>query len=150
MRDIIWFINPNNDFGEDMINKMKETAAKLLAGIKWSFQSDPDVKLDEFNLENRRNIYLIYKEALNNIIRHSNSSTCSIELTRTASSLLLKVKDEGSGFDEKSTIENNGLRSMKRRAGNMNGKINIKTEVGKGTTVILSIPISGQKFSITK
>lgn len=150
MRDIIWFINPNNDFGEDMINKMKETAAKLLAGIKWSFHSDPGVKLDEFNLENRRNIYLIYKEALNNIIRHSNSSTCSIELTRTASSLLLKVKDEGSGFDEKSTIENNGLRSIKRRASKMNGKINIKTEVGKGTTVILAIPINGQKFSITK
>lgn len=150
MRDIIWFINPNNDFGEDMINKMKETAAKLLAGIKWSFYSDPNVKLEEFNLENRRNIYLIYKEALNNIIRHSNSLTCSIELNQTATNILLKVKDEGSGFDEKSTIENNGLRSIKRRASKMNGKIKIETEVGKGTSVILSVPLSGQKFSIAK
>jgi signal transduction histidine kinase len=150
MRDIIWFINPNNDFGKDMIIKMKETAAKLLAGIKWSFNSSTDFKLEEFNLEFRRNIYLIYKEVLNNIVRHANSLTCTIELTRTANNLLLLVKDEGNGFDEKSTTENNGLRSIKRRAMNMNGKINIKTAVGKGTTVSLSVPLSSQKYSFSK
>jgi streptogramin lyase len=150
MRDIIWFINPNNDFGEDMINKMKETAAKLLAGINWTFHSDPNIKLEEFNLENRRNIYLIYKEALNNVVRHAYSKTCFIKLEVNDGKLELLVEDHGNGFNVRSTKENNGLRSIKRRAEIMNGSLIINSELNKGTSVKLLIPLNSQKFKINK
>lgn len=142
MRDIIWFINPNNDFGKDMIFKMRETAAKLLAGIKWSFQVSSDVKLEEFNLEIRRNIYLIYKEALNNIVRHANAQSCKIELRNLGNAFLLMIKDDGKGFNEQKVQENNGLRSIKRRAANIKAEVKINSEIGKGTVVNLSIPFS--------
>jgi ligand-binding sensor domain-containing protein len=145
MRDIIWFINPNNDFGKDMIFKMRETAAKLLAGIKWSFQVSSDVTLEEFNLEIRRNIYLIYKEALNNIVRHSNSQSCEIELRKLDNALLLMIKDDGKGFNERKVQENNGLRSIKRRAENINAVVKINSEIGKGTVVNLSVPFGIHK-----
>ncbi|MCK9424462.1 MAG: histidine kinase [Ignavibacteriaceae bacterium] len=145
MRDIIWFINPKNDFDTDMIIKMRETAAKLLVGVSWTFQVPSEVKLEKFNLEVRRNIFLIYKEVLHNIVRHANSQTCFIELGGAANSIYLIIKDEGVGFDERTVHENNGLRSIKRRAGKINAEIKITSEIGKGTVINLSVPFGIHK-----
>ncbi|OGU37651.1 MAG: hypothetical protein A2315_02060 [Ignavibacteria bacterium RIFOXYB2_FULL_35_12] len=145
MRDLIWFINPNNDFGKDMILKMKETAAKLLAGMNWSFKVNSEVELEELNLEIRRNIYLIYKEALNNVVRHANSQSCEIELRNLGNTFLLMIKDDGKGFDEKKVQENTGLRSIKRRAANMNAEVKIYSEIGNGTVIKLVVPFGSNK-----
>ena len=145
MRDIIWFINPQNDFDTDMTIKMKETASKLLAGINWTFLIPSEVKLEKFNLEVRRNIFLIYKEVLHNIVRHANTQNCFIELRGNSNSIFLMIRDEGIGFDKKNVQENNGLRSIKRRAEKINAAIRISSEIGKGTTINLSVPFSAQK-----
>ncbi len=145
MRDIIWFINPKNDFGTDMVIKMKETAAKLLVGINWTFQVPSEVKLEKFNLEVRRNIFLIYKEVLNNIVRHAKSQTCLIELGNSDNSIYLIIKDEGIGFDERTVQKNNGIRSIKRRAEKINAELRINSDVGKGTVINLSVPFGIHK-----
>ena len=145
MRDIIWFINPKNDFGTDMVIKMKETAAKLLVGISWTFQVPTEVKFDKFNLEVRRNIFLIYKEVLHNIIRHANSQTCFIELSGNANAVLLTIKDEGIGFDKTTVWENTGLKSIKRRAEKINADLKITSEKGKGTIINLIVPFGVHK-----
>ncbi|MDP1994413.1 MAG: histidine kinase, partial [Ignavibacteria bacterium] len=139
MRDIIWFINPRNDFDTNRVIKIKETAAKLLAGIIWTFNVASEVKLEKFNLDVRRNIFLIYKEALHNIVRHSNTKTCLIELNGNNNFISLLIKDDGIGFDLKTVQENNGLRSIKRRAEKINAAINITSEIGKGTSVSLIV-----------
>lgn len=145
MRDIIWFINPRNDFDTDMVIKMKETAAKLLAGIIWTLNVSPEVKLEKFNLEIRRNIFLIYKEVLHNIIRHAATKTCLIEMSGNANFVTLFIKDEGKGFDLKTVQENNGLRSIKRRADKINASLTIDSEVGNGTSITLVISYGKQK-----
>lgn len=148
MRDIIWFINPRSDFDTDMIIKMKETAAKLLAGIVWTFHTTADVKLEKFDLEARRNIFLIYKEVLNNIVRHADAKTCLIEMSGNANSILLLMKDDGIGFDMKKVQQNNGLRSIRRRAEKINSVITLTSEEGKGTSVSLVVPFGKQKNKI--
>ncbi|MFH1194256.1 MAG: two-component regulator propeller domain-containing protein [bacterium] len=140
MRDIIWFINPKNDFDTDLVIKMKETAAKLLAGINWTFNISGKVNLEKYNLEVRRNIFLIYKEVLNNIVRHANAEFCLIELGDAFDSTIFTIKDDGSGFDNSEIHENTGLRSIKRRAKKINAKLTITSEVGKGTLISLSTP----------
>ena len=139
MRDIIWFINPQNDEGEDIIFKMRETAAKLLVGMEWTFNSTTSIRFDFYSLEQRRNIFLIYKEALANIIRHSEANKCSIEIAGQSDQLSLKVKDEGKGFDVKSIKKNTGLLSMMRRAEKIKGNLLIESEIGKGTIIILNV-----------
>lgn len=145
MRDIIWFINPRNDFDTDMVIKMKETAAKLLAGIIWTLNVSPEVKFEKFNLEIRRSIFLIYKEVLHNIIRHAETKTCLIEMSGNANFVTLLIKDEGKGFDLKTVQENNGLRSIKRRAEKINASLTINSEVGNGTCITLVISYGKQK-----
>jgi len=145
MRDIIWFINPRNDFDTDLVIKMKETAAKLLAGIVWTFTVSSEVKFEKFNLDVRRNIFLVYKEALHNIVRHAETKTCLIEVSGNANFITLLIKDEGKGFNLKTVQENNGLRSIKRRAEKINASLSIKSEAGSGTTLTMVVSYGGKK-----
>lgn len=145
MRDIIWFINPRNDFDTDMVIKMKETAAKLLAGILWTFNVSADVKFEKFNLEVRRNIFLIYKEAMNNIVRHAETKTCLIDMHGNGNFVTLFIKDDGKGFDLQTVQENNGLRSIKRRAEKINASLSVNSEVGNGTSITLVVSYNMQK-----
>ncbi|MCX6151237.1 MAG: triple tyrosine motif-containing protein [Ignavibacteriales bacterium] len=139
MRDIIWFINPRNDVSEDIIFKMKETAAKILSNLEWSFNASTGINLEAFNLEIRRNIFLMYKEALTNVIRHANATKCSVELSGDSKNFQLLINDNGKGFNIDTVKGNNGLKNMKRRAEKMNAKLFILSEEEKGTSIKLQI-----------
>lgn len=141
MRDIVWFINPGNDATEDIVFKMKETAAKILSNIKWNFNAESGIKLDAFNLETRRNIFLMYKEALTNVIRHSDATECSVNLYGDSRNLNLCIKDNGKGFNPDTVKENNGLRNMRRRTEKMKALLSILSEEGKGTSILLQVRI---------
>ncbi len=78
---------------------MREVASKLLVGIEWKFIAAPQVNFEIFNLEVRRNIYLIYKEAINNISRHSKTKSCEILLKESNNLFSLLINDFGVGFD---------------------------------------------------
>jgi two-component sensor histidine kinase len=139
MRDIIWFINPKNDMNEDIIFKMRQTAAKYLCNIDWDFKVSEDVRIDSFNLDDRRNIFLLYKEALTNVVRHSNAKKCSIAITGHPNSLAIKIKDDGIGFELQNHRSANGIRSMEARAEKVKGKLNIISGNDIGTMIELII-----------
>lgn len=139
MRDIIWFINPKHDEGEDIVFKMKDTASKLLAGINWNFRFADNIRFDGFSLEQRRNIFLIYKEALTNVIRHSETKNCSIDIGWQSDNLVISIMDEGVGFDINTIQKNTGIISMMNRAEKIKGKLIFNSEIGKGNTVKLVV-----------
>ncbi|MDP3148087.1 MAG: two-component regulator propeller domain-containing protein [Ignavibacteria bacterium] len=139
MRDIIWFINPKNDAGEDIIFKMKETAARLLVGMEWSFNFSHGIRLDHFSLDERRNIFLIYKEVLTNVVRHAEAKKCSVDLIKESNMLDIIIQDNGKGFDVKNVKQNYGLLSIQKRADNISAKLELTSEVGKGTRVLLKV-----------
>ncbi|MBM4172010.1 MAG: hypothetical protein FJ214_09105 [Ignavibacteria bacterium] len=139
IRDIIWFINPKNDLGEEMVFKMKQTAAKLLVNINWTFEATAGIKMDFFNLEERRNIFLLFKEALTNVVRHSDATNCIIRLTGAAKNFSLIIHDNGIGFDTNNVHQNNGLRNMKIRSEKIGGKLLIESLINNGTKVELHI-----------
>jgi ligand-binding sensor domain-containing protein len=139
MRDIIWFINPKNDESEDITFKMKETASRLLGGIEWSFNASGNIRFEYFSLEQRRNIFLIYKEALTNVIRHSKAKKCSVNLVNNSDNLTINVKDNGDGFDFEKVRKNTGILSMLKRAEKIKGNLTFESKPGEGTSVILVI-----------
>ncbi|MFA6468465.1 MAG: two-component regulator propeller domain-containing protein [Bacteroidota bacterium] len=141
MRDIVWFINPKNDIGEDIVFKMKETAAKLLIGIQWTFAASPEIRLDALDLEVRRHIFLIYKEALTNVIRHSGAAQCDITLHKDGGQLQIVIQDNGIGFNTDQVSKNNGLLNMFHRSEKIGAQLELNSTEGKGTRVVLRIPI---------
>ncbi|MCK9407842.1 MAG: two-component regulator propeller domain-containing protein [Bacteriovoracaceae bacterium] len=141
MRDIVWFINPKNDIGEDIVFKMKETAAKLLIGIQWTYTVSPEIRFDALDLELRRHFFLIYKETLTNVVRHSNASQCNITITKEGSQLHIVIQDNGVGFNTLTVKKNNGLLNMFHRAEKILAHIEVNSEEGKGTRMELRVPL---------
>ncbi len=92
----------------------------------------------------RRQVFLIFKEAVNNIARHSAATEAQIEMRIENRSLTIKVADNGSGLDPADMNEGHGLASMRTRAKELDGELQITSNDGRGTTILLSVPLSGK------
>ena len=90
----------------------------------------------------RRDLLLIFKEAVNNAARHSRCIRVVIKLKVQGSRLLLEIADNGTGFDDSVEREGHGLRSMKRRARALGGTLEFVVQPGSGTIIRISIPVA--------
>ncbi len=142
MRDIVWLINPKNDQLEDLLLRMKDVAAQLLHGIEYSFQATDQSLPRIVDLSVRRNIFLIYKESINNIAKHAKATRVDISFIQSDGRLMLSIKDNGAGFDSANPRKGNGLAGFQRRAKAIHAIIHIESTPNAGTTVSLSVPIT--------
>jgi signal transduction histidine kinase len=137
MRDIVWFINPNEDTVEKMSLRMKDTAAVLLGGGKFVFET-PDLDArTHLSPQFKRQFFLIFKESLHNVAKHSGATKVVIRLNVRNSTLILEVQDNGCGLRGTGTPRGNGLASMRRRAADQQWEFEIKTMPEGGIRVRL-------------
>jgi ligand-binding sensor domain-containing protein/signal transduction histidine kinase len=141
MRDIIWFINPENDSMAKLLVKMRDTANLMLESIDFTFTVPKRGILPETDLNFRRNLYMIFKECLQNIIKHARAKKVEIEIRKSKGCLSLSVSDNGSGFDTTKIYNGDGLKNIKRRAAELVGTVDIKSAMGNGTTVTIAVKI---------
>ena len=139
MSDIVWTVNPENDSFEKIIFRMKSLAYNLFRAkkIEFTFRADEILNTKKLTLEERRNFYLIFKEAINNMVKYSNATSASIILSGENNSVKLHIEDNGVGFDTSQEIIGNGLKSMNRRATEMNAQFKIESSKGNGTQIEL-------------
>jgi two-component system sensor histidine kinase UhpB len=137
MGDIVWAINPDNDPLEKTLLKMKEFAAEMLesAGIGFTFVTDGKLGDWRLGVEERKNFYLIFKEAVNNIVKYSCATQADILLKRDAGQFLLRISDNGKGFDAGRQYAGNGLKNMQSRAGEMDAVYTIDSSPVTGTLI---------------
>lgn len=147
MDDIVWSINPINDTMSKVLARMKEAAGAILepAQIEYRFDVDKNVMDIHFPMEMRREIFLIFKEALNNIIKYADCTTVVFTLNRTGKDFKLIIEDNGKGFEATaphSSARGNGIINMKKRAENINGWLQVSSQLDKGTSITLATPIA--------
>ena len=153
MSDIVWAINPQKDHLQDLIQRMRRFASDLLLGkgIQLEFKAPsyaPEVPL---GANPRREVFLIFKESLANVVKHSKATQVYIEFDFSHEQLLLKISDNGIGFDTSQLsialfadqTGGHGIFSMKKRAAEMNARFDLKSEPGQGTTINFLLPLSG-------
>jgi signal transduction histidine kinase/streptogramin lyase len=138
MRDIIWFVNPKNDSMEKLIVKMRETANMMLNSIDFSFEAPRDGFPTEMNINFRRNFYLIFKESLQNIIKHSQAKKVVIKVLADQNRIKLYIQDDGVGFETSVDYKGQGLKNIVQRAKEMNSLVEIKSEINTGTEITLT------------
>ena len=139
MDDIVWSINPKNDDLESIIARMSRYAAELFDAKEIDYQIVIPENLKEIKLtmEQRRDVYLIFKEGVNNLVKYSNCKNAYVEIKVSKQQFELLIRDDGKGFDPKLETHRNGLKNMKNRANTLNGNMMIESETGKGTSVTL-------------
>jgi two-component sensor histidine kinase len=144
MGDIVWAINPERDHLIDLVRRMREHADEVftLRNIKLSFNAPLTNKTLKLGSDVRRDLLLIFKEAINNAVRHSDCSQVKVDFETDRSWLILQVVDDGIGFDPLAEGEGHGLLSMQRRAQRLGGEFELESSAGRGTTLKLRIPLS--------
>jgi len=144
MSDMVWSINPVNDSVEQMLVKMKEFAAEILEpkNISYSFEEASELKNLYLTVDKRKNIFLIFKEAINNAAKYSESNEVKISIGVKANRLHFSISDNGKGFAPDTVKIGNGLKNMAARAKDISGVIESKSEPGKGTEISLVVPIT--------
>ena len=146
MSDIVWSINPSKDHLSDLSQRMRRFAADILAAksIRFHYQGNDDAASTVINSNIRREVFLIFKESINNIVKHSSAQNVWVQLNVVAGVLNLTIRDDGSGFDAADTRNGgsgNGLDSMRRRSKEMGGVFDIRSHPGEATTVTVSFPV---------
>jgi ligand-binding sensor domain-containing protein/two-component sensor histidine kinase len=142
MSDIVWAIDPEQDRFGDLVHRMRRFASDVFSprDIRLEFQS-PALEQDlQMGADLRRQIFLIFKEAVHNVLRHSGATEVNIDFQIEHGWLILKIADNGWGFDLLRDHEGHGLRSMRERARNAGGEIEI-TSSPRGTVVVLRVPV---------
>ncbi|MCB2409878.1 sensor histidine kinase [Hymenobacter lucidus] len=145
MDDIVWSINPAHDSMEDVVARMRSFASDVLEarGIDFTFKADPSTTGLRLNMRVRREFFLLFKEAVNNLAKYAQCSQAAIALTYEHHRLELTVQDDGVGFDPNAPAQGggNGLTNMRSRAAAMKGQLDIRTAPGQGTLLHLSVPL---------
>ena len=150
MNDIVWAINPRNDDMGKILQRMDSFAKPLLAsqGIQFHFKYDPEVQHLHLEMTKRKNFYLIFKEAINNALKYSGAQQIWAEVSYSNQHVILNIKDQGKGFDMNAqkkegsaSLSGNGLQNMQMRAREMNGQLDLKSQPGTGTRIVLRFPI---------
>ncbi|MBX2923631.1 MAG: tetratricopeptide repeat protein [Chitinophagaceae bacterium] len=139
--DMVWAINPVNDNTDSLIAKMKEWAGEICeyAEVVFRFEVNADILNIPMNAAKRKNIFLIFKEAVNNALKYSGCTRIMAGIRKTGTGqLLLFVQDNGKGFDEAVVKKGNGLNNMKERALMTGGNISVESSPGGGTTIALT------------
>jgi signal transduction histidine kinase len=142
LSDIVWTTKQTEDNFDNVLVKMKEFTSEMLEAkdIFYFFNVDslPNVKLSP---SKQYNFYLIFKEAVNNIVKYSKADEVTIELNQQEETLVMNIVDNGIGFDEKSIKSGNGLGNMRKRAESLGGVISIESQKQEGTKIRLEIPL---------
>lgn len=142
MQDTVWTLNPNNDTPERLFAKIESLARQVLSakGIMYSQSVNINPMQLKLDMENRKNLYLILKEGINNICKHSGAKSASLHISENKGKIIFILSDDGNGFDISQNQEGNGLRNFKERAEESGFGLTINSINGNGT--ILSIVVS--------
>ncbi|MEO8146409.1 MAG: tetratricopeptide repeat protein [Bacteroidia bacterium] len=152
----VWMMKTENNTVEKLIEHLQLFASSVLTAknISFRFNCDEKLKQSALNAEARKNIYLIFKEAINNVAKYSQGTAASMEATLLNNNLQVVLSDNGKGFDPQSNgnhhdkVGGNGLKNMLQRAAELNGELKINSSPGKGTSInfFCALPIIGEKM----
>ena len=152
MSDIVWSVNPRRDRSGDLLQRMRRFASDVLSGSNIDFTFRVSAREDKVRIptEIRREVYLIFKEAVNNLARHSGSTRAVITISIEDGRLELRVEDNGNGLGELCREDGHGLRSMRERASRIGGRIDFdRGDVG-GLRVTLRVSMrTGRRVAAT-
>jgi signal transduction histidine kinase len=148
MDEIVWAVNPRNDNLDGLVGYLNEYTAQLFQDtqIRCRLQLPITSQLT-LRTEVRHELFLAFKEALNNVLKHSMASEVHVEVFQSESAVSIIIDDNGCGFDparEQNGRQGNGLPNMRKRMDALGGRMEITTAPGHGTKLQFTVPVLAQ------
>jgi signal transduction histidine kinase/ligand-binding sensor domain-containing protein len=152
MSDIVWSIDPRRDDLKSVVLRVRQFAGDVLEarGLNWEFHVPAELEKIKLDPEQRRHLFLIFKESINNIARHAEgASSAKLSMQVRGRQLIGEIRDDGHGFERKSEEQartqsrgGNGLPNMQARAEQLGGRLDIDSKPGAGTRLTLVVPLN--------
>lgn len=148
MNDIVWSIKATNDRFQDVISRMRAFSGYLAESGEFHLIFDVEQGVEDLrmSMEKRKNIYLIFKEAVNNAAKYSSCNQLTVTILLKARSLQMQIEDDGIGFDldglsRGRSLGGNGLGGMKNRADEIQARLEVDSAPGTGTRITLLVGV---------
>lgn len=137
IRDIIWVLDDSKDRVEHLLSRVTSFAAPLFEASAIRFNQDISdaVRAHQLGQEERRNLYMMLKEVVNNSIKYAGANAFTLRASLSKGKPVFELADDGKGFDPETVKEGNGLRNLKKRAAEINYRLTIGSEPGKGSRI---------------
>lgn len=137
--DMVWIFNPQNDSIERLLQRIRSFAISIAESknMKIHFETDKESETINLTIRQRKAIYLVSKEAFNNIFKYSECQNIYYHLIVKGSKWILQIKDDGHGFNIMDNKNGNGLKNMQARADEIGATFEIESQAGTGTTIKL-------------
>ena len=142
LNDIVWLINPGHDTLKQLMQRLEDYAVQMAAVKKIRIISNINGWEQEslLNAEIRRNIYLLFKEAINNAIKYSNATLLEFYAKNENNKVEIMLKDNGDGFEVDTVKRGNGLNSIKQRGKDIGADVQLIASPGKGCMLKMILP----------
>ncbi|MES2881290.1 MAG: tetratricopeptide repeat protein [Bacteroidota bacterium] len=141
MGDIVWMIKPNGKDGQGLQERMQ----KFLNEICFTQNIVATLTANgldnaRLSMEQRKGIYLVFKEAVNNAVKYSGAKNIAIKLSEHGKRVMMTIADDGTGFNAGEIAKGNGLDNMRIRAEELGGRLTIASQQNNGTSITMNIP----------
>jgi signal transduction histidine kinase len=143
--EIIWAINPRNDSLENLVSYLHRYTVEYFkpSSVICRFDMPEQLPSVQLTSESRRNVFLVVKEALHNVVKHSEASEVAVRLVASDRSIAIYIEDNGRGFLVNDGVGKGiGLQSMRRRAEDIGGSVAFESNRPSGTRVRLQVPMT--------
>ncbi len=144
MSDIVWSINPAHDSLHDMMIRLKQFMAEVLESqdIEVHFAAPADIKTLKIDLRHRKELYLAFKEIINNAAKYSSCSHFYFEIQKQKGEIIILIRDDGKGMDIENIRYGNGLKNIESRITQIGGQISRDSAPGAGMKYEIRIPVT--------
>ncbi len=139
MRDIVWLLERRQDSIGDLVQRMRETAGRLLREIDYTVECESHKTTAKLSLDAKRHLFLFYKEAIHNVLKHSQANSVSIRLWDVDDKLALEILDNGIGLPMCNTPERASVRKLEDRARVLDGLLEVISSKESGTQIRLLV-----------
>lgn len=139
MRDIVWMWERSSDSVGDLIERMRQSANRMLREMRFNLECQSCEISTQLSLEAKRHLFLFFKEALHNIMKHSHADQVSVKVWNEDDQLALEICDNGDGISGLSKTSTPGVRKLQDRAHSLHGLLRVASNHDKGTRIQLFV-----------
>jgi signal transduction histidine kinase len=141
VRDIVWLLRPGGDHRIGTVEHLRETASIMVDSLDWKFHANEASWIVELTDESNRHLFLFFREALHNILRHANATTVDIRVETDEHAVTLEIEDDGAGIPPEKLARPATFRALRQRAEALRAGFDVQTAAGEGTTLKLHMPL---------
>ncbi|MFC5051042.1 sensor histidine kinase [Rubritalea spongiae] len=141
LREVIWLTDKSTIRLPELLERLEERCQRMLRGVDLSVEREGEFPDLVVSLTYKRHLLLFFREVISNCARHSGAKKVSLVFKTDEGLLTISLEDDGCGFDPERSFKGWGLKSLKKRADEMQGEMLLKSSPGGGTLIVLSVPL---------